>query len=170
MMAAQVHHYPLQALAPDYARAGIGLVLTGGPVLFVQPASAILYLLLGLAGLFLVFALRTLWRQIARVEVDADGIRILGPAAKRIDWEELRDVSVRYYSTRRDRSAGWMQLTVQGGGRRIVADSGITAFPALVAAALAAAGQRGIALSDSTRANASILGINWRLAAPGFAG
>lgn len=170
MMAVQVHRYPLQALAPDYARAGIGLVLTGGPVLFVQPASAILYLLLGLAGLFLVFALRTLWRHVARIEVDADGIRALGPAAKRIDWEELGDVSVRYYSTRRDRSAGWMQLTVQGGGRRIVADSGITGFPALVAAALAAAARRGVALSESTRANAATLGIDGPFPAPGFAG
>ena len=169
-MPPQVHSYTLQALAPDYARAGIGLVLTGGPVLFVQPASAILYLLLGLTGLFLVFALRTLWRQIARIEVDADGIRTLGPAARRIDWEELRDVSVRYYSTRRDRGAGWMQLTVRGGGRRIVADSGITAFPALVAAALAAAARRGLELSDGTRANAATLGIGGRAAVPGFAG
>ena len=168
-METQVHRYTLRALAPDYARAGIGLLLTAGPVLFVQPASAILYLLLGLAGLFLVFALRTVLRQIARIETDANGIRAVGPATRHIDWEDLRDVSVRYYSTRRDRSAGWMQLTVRGGGHRIIADSGITAFPALVAATLAAARRRGIDVSESTRANASTLGVDARLAAPELA-
>ena len=77
---------------------------------------------------------------------------------------DFSDVAIRYFSTKRDRSDGWLQLDVRGGGRRISADSTISDFPGLVTAVTSAARQRGIELSPTTLANLGALN------APGLAG
>jgi hypothetical protein len=154
-----LHVYPRRALLPDYARALAGLAVTGLPLLFTEPASVMFWLLLGFAALFAIYGLRTMLRQRTRIELDDEGIGASGAWGGRVDWKDLRDVSVRYYSTRRDRSGGWMQLVVRGRGRSVSADSTISGFERLVADAVAAAARRGVSLSQRTRANVGALGI-----------
>lgn len=153
------HRYPPSALLGDYARAALGLALTLLPLLLVAmpPVAAAIFALLAL--LFALFALSTLMRQLGTVAVDERGIEVEGGWRRRIDWQQLRRVRLRWFAARRDRRAGYMQLVLAGGGRRIAIDSRIADFDTIAAAAARAAEARGLALSEATRANLAALGI-----------
>jgi hypothetical protein len=158
-MSTTSHRYGIATLATDYVRAVTGLVLTGGPVLFADLASVMLWLMGGLATLFLAFGLRTALRQASRIELSARGVRVIGPFGAAINWEDLRGVDVRYFSTKKDRTDGWMQLTLHGGHRRIRLDSGIDGFADLARSAVRAAAARHVPLGPATRTNLGALGV-----------
>jgi hypothetical protein len=152
-----VHRYSPAALLPDYMRAGSGLAVTVVPLLFTSPSSVMVYVLAGLAALFLAFGVRVVLKQLTRIEVTPAGVGAFGPLGGNIAWEDLRNVSIRYFSTRRDRSQGWMQLTIVGQQGRIRADSSISGFSDLARTALRQADRLGVAVSEGTRANAAAL-------------
>jgi len=158
------YRYGLATLAPDYVRAVTGFALTGGPVLFADLASVMLWLMGGLAALFLVFGLRTVLRQASCVEQSAAGIRVVGPIGTTINWEDLRGVDVRYFSTKKDRTGGWMQLTLSGTRQRIRVDSSIEGFTDLARAAVRAAAIQRVPIDASSRVNLGAIGV----AAPAF--
>lgn len=152
-----VHRYRLDALLPDYGRAALGTALTIGPVALVELSSIMSVVLGGLGALFVAYGARTLWRQKATFTLDEAGLAVAGPFARRIAWEDLRGVSVRYYSTRRDRAEGWMHLTVRDARRRIAVDSSLDGFARIATAAARAAGRAGLELDDTTRSNLAAL-------------
>ena len=82
-----------------------------------------------------------------------------GPLAASIRWDELDGIKLAYYSTRRDRRDGWMQLELRAGGSRIRLDSRIDGFAELVERAARAADARGLEPSAATAANLEALGI-----------
>ncbi len=153
------HHYPPDSLIPDYLRSGAGLVVTGGPLLLVNPSSIMIYVLAGLAALFLLFGARTAVRHMTRFELTDNGLRAAGPFGARVPWGELEGLELRYYSTRRDRSRGWLQLKLAAAKGRLRLDSDITDFAVIAARAAREAAWRGVELSESTRANLTMLGV-----------
>ncbi len=64
-----------------------------------------------------------------------------------------------YYSTRRDRGGGWMQLKLKAAGRTLKFDSSISDFVTIAGRAVAAARANGVALNDRTLANAIAQGV-----------
>ena len=65
-----------------------------------------------------------------------------------------------YFSTKRDRSGGWMQLVVgSAGGRAVKVDSSLDGFYDIVERAARAAESRGLELSRTTRSNLRSMGI-----------
>lgn len=157
-----VLRYPFDALRADYLRAGAGLALTLGPAVLVPAGSAALYVLAPAALLFLVFGLRTWRRQMSRVELDAAGISLFSPGRVSLAWSELRALKLSYYSTRVDRTGGWMQLTLKGedGRTTIRLDSSLDGFERVARFAATAARDNGIALSAATQSNFGALGID----------
>lgn len=157
-----VLRYRFERLRPDYLRAGAGLVLTLGPALFIPLNSAAHYLLLPAALLFLAFGLRTWKRQISRVEIDAEGISLFSPGRVSLAWDAVRTVKLSYYSTRSDRTGGWMQLTLGGENGRptIRLDSSLDDFEDVARLAAASARRQGIALTAATLSNFGALGID----------
>lgn len=153
------HRYPISALRGDYARAGLGLALTLGPAAMVQPGSGALWVLGPLALLFAVFALRTLGRQLAVVELGPDGVSVSGLGRSSLRWDEIRSLRLDYYSTRGDRTGGWMQLTAKGPTGKIRVDSALEDFVSVVRAASDAARKAGLEVSEATQANLGHLGI-----------
>jgi hypothetical protein len=150
--------YPAAALAADYARASAGLAF--GAVALLVPMHWILTLAAAAAAFVLLgFGARTALRQASRIVLREDGIAVDGPLARTIPWDALDRLSLRYYSTRRDRKRGWMELKLRGGGRRLTVESQIEGFDRIAAAAARVAAARGVALDSSTRANLSSLGI-----------
>ena len=147
------HRYTVAALTPDYVRAGAGIALTAGPLVVVNPAPIPAYLLGALAILFALFAARTAIRQRTTIRLSRTGIRALGPFGAAIEWAELSKVELRYFSTRRDRAKGWMQLRLRAGRRRLRLDSSVDAFESIAARATEEARARGVGLDESTRAN-----------------
>lgn len=153
-----VLRYPARALAGDYARAATGIVLCGGGALLAPPGGVAFWILAPLAVLFAGFAARTGLRHATAVTLDAGDVAVAGPRPARIDWPALDRMRLAYYSTRRDRSNGWMQLTLGAGRTTLWIDSALDEFPVVVAAASRAADMNGLALSAATRANLEALG------------
>jgi hypothetical protein len=153
------HVYPASAMVGDYLRAAAGVVPAG--VLFATvPVGAVSAAVLGgFAALFAVFGLRTVVRHATSLEMSDTELRAVGAWHSTIPWAELDRMKLAYYSTSRDRRAGWMQLELGAGGARVRLDSRIDGFDRLVSRAAEIAAARGIALSEATVANLQALGI-----------
>jgi hypothetical protein len=153
------HRYPISALAGDYGRAAAGLALAIPPLVLLQLNPVVASIFALLAALFVVFAWRTLLRQLGAIEMnDAEICRTrVFPLCLR--WDSLDEVKLGYYATRRDGASGWMQLALRAGRRRLRLDSRIEGFAAIAARAAAVARQRDLALSPATANNLAALGI-----------
>ncbi|MGE0154862.1 MAG: hypothetical protein AB7R90_19755 [Reyranellaceae bacterium] len=151
--------YRRNALLADYLRAGLGAALTGVPMLFVAGSPATLAILGGLTGLFLLFGLRTLVRHLMVVSLGPERVRVHGGLGGEIPWRELDQLKLGYYTTRRDRQGGWMQLSLRGGGRRLKFDSSLEGFDRLVRQSVRAAAANDLPLSDSTLTNLASMDI-----------
>jgi len=93
--------------------------------------------------------------------IDQHGLKMVAiePGSRRIAWSELSGLKLSYYSTRRDRREGWMQLVVQGPGDKLRFDSRLENFAHLAAHAARAASARNLPLSASTVSNLDALGV-----------
>ncbi len=154
-----LHRYPPKALLGDYLRAAFGLALTLGPALLVPADSAALWVLLPLATLFAVFGARTLARHRTSVDLSVEGVSLSTWTRASLPWSQLKHLRMDYYSTRGDRSEGWMQLKAKGDGVSIRVDSAIDEFVAIARAAADAARANGVEISETTRVNFSHIGI-----------
>jgi len=156
-------HYSWRSLLPDYAGSAIGLAFSLGPLALVHPAQSAAWVLAAIGMLFLVYFGRTVCRQLTHIELDDNGIRVRGPAFLRlraaIRWEDLRSLRLDYYSTRRDREGGWMQLRLRDARRTIRIDSELDGFVDLVRVVVLQARRRGIEMDEPTRANLEVLGL-----------
>ena len=153
------HRYPLRAVLLDYLYAGLGLLFTLGPLAAAAAAGPAAWVLGGLAALFAVYGARTLLRQRTRFIVSADGLTVDGLVRRHLPWEGLTRCTLGYYSTRRNREGGWMQLTLRTRCRRLRIDSQIAGFASIVACAACAAAGNGVAFDRTTAENLRALGI-----------
>jgi hypothetical protein len=172
------HHYPIGTLSSDYLRVALGLALTLGPLLALELAAPIAWLLAGLAILFLWFGLRTGLRQLSAVELSPQGIAIRGPFGRELAWDELAHMKLAYYAPRgwggprrRERQhergerdegrRGWLQLTLQGArGRPLRVESTLEGFDQVLRRAMAMAARRQLQLDPATTANLGALGLD----------
>jgi hypothetical protein len=86
-------------------------------------------------------------------------VRSLGLWRTAITWNALDRMKLAYYSTRRDRKSGWMQLQLGACRARLSLDSRLDGFERLVRHAALAAAARNLPLSEATSANLQALGI-----------
>ena len=152
------HRYPTRALVGDFARAGLGLVATVGPMLLAQPGPPMMAVLGALAAVFAVHGTRTWIKSATRIVADDEGIAVRGPRNATLRWGGLRQMSVTYYSTRRDGSKGWMQMKLKGEGTTVSIDSTLDGFAMLARRAATEAAKRGVELPPATQANLTVLG------------
>ncbi|WP_448191726.1 hypothetical protein [Azospirillum sp. sgz301742] len=151
--------YPPAGLMGDYARAAAGLAMTVSPLLLLT-LTVWIAVPLGLAAiLFAAFAARTAQRHVTRVVVDEDGVRAEGPLGGAVRWDALSGLRLRYYATRRDRTDGWLVLTLTGGGR-VRVESTLDGFDALAERAAEAARRNAVPLDRATQDNLLALGID----------
>lgn len=151
------HRYPARSLMEDYARGAAGLVFLG---IALVPMHWALHLVFGLVtALLLSFGARTFLRGRSRIVLDEDGIAIVGPIGKRVAWTSLDGLKLRYFSTRRDRKRGWMELTVRGAGAKLAVESQIDGFEEIVRAAAKAAVARGLTVDPSTEGNLAAMDV-----------
>src|ERR1700687_127698 len=113
------HVYPATAMVGDYLRAAAGLVPTG-VVFATEPVTTVAATVLGsFAAVFGIFGLRSGLRHRTSLEMSDTELRAHGALRCRISWAELDRMKLTYYSTRRDRRSGWMQLEVSAGGGKV---------------------------------------------------
>lgn len=165
-----VHRYDKHSVRADLRRAAMGLLLTAGPMLLLGDSTVALVILGVLALLFLAFGLRTILRGMMLVHVTEHGLSsdplggrkgsLPGLAPRTIAWRDIRKVGLRFFSLKRDRSEGWMELSLGDGHRSLRLDLTLDGFKDIVVRAAEAARANNVALSDSTKANLSGLGIH----------
>jgi len=154
-----IHRYSLQNLLPDYLRGGAGLVVGAGGWLLAPGMLHIIVIFGGLTVLFLLFTMRTVARQYTRIEMTDDAIIRGGTRRRALHWNDLDRVKLRYYSTRRNRSGGWMTLKMARGRSAISVDSNIDGFDAIAARAAQAVIDNHATADDITLANLAALGL-----------
>ena len=155
-----VHRYPQKQINQDYVRGGAGLALTALPIAFLTLHTMFFWPLLAGAVLFAVYTVRTVLRQLTVFHSSEQGIAAHGPLASAIAWNDLADLRLRYFSTRRDRKDGWMQLTLRGGGQTMRLESPLIGFADIADRAADAARANGLPLNDATMNNLVALGID----------
>jgi hypothetical protein len=153
------HIYPASAMVGDYLRAAAGLVPAAILLTTVPVGEVAATVLGGFAAVFGLFGLRTVVRHGTGIEMTDTELRAYGIRPRTIPWAGLDRMKLAYYSTRRDRKSGWMQLELGAGAVRVSLDSRIAGFDQLVRHAAAAAARRGVVLSEATAANLDALGI-----------
>lgn len=159
-----IHRYPMRAIAADYARSGIGLAVTAGPLAAIGFGSVTSYALALAAALFLAHGLRTAFRNAASLEMTGDGLTCRGLRPRRLKWAELRRMKLAFFSMKRWGNKagppdGWMQLTLAGETGSLVVESTLNDFGGVVRCAAEAAKARGLRLDVATRANLQAMGI-----------
>jgi hypothetical protein len=152
--------YARPALYADYARAAVGVAVCVLPLLFVA-SNTVTLLLAALGALFLLFGARTALRHATEIVADDAGIAARGPFGCRIGWDRLERLKLAYYATRRDRKGGWMHMTLAGDGCTLRLDSSLDRFGDVARLAARAGVDRGIEVSDATRANFASLDISF---------
>ncbi|MBP7335551.1 hypothetical protein [Niveispirillum sp.] len=154
-------HYPADVLKADGLRAAAGLAVTLGPLALVgfdaHPLVA-LPLLAG-AGLFGWLGLRTLARRGTHYRLTPQGLVLpRGFFMVMVRWDQITGVKLRYYSTKKDKSGGWMQLTIQAGRGRCSIESQLVGFDAIAARVAELVLERGLPVDEATKENFLSLG------------
>ncbi len=149
-----VYRYPLGSLVPDYLRSALGVGLLVVPFTYSFGAHWFVTIMLGgMLALFGSFGVSTAIRQYSVVLVDEHGLRQQGPKAVGLPWNEITEVDLRYFSTRRDKDKGWYQLKVTGPGGQLKADSNLEDFDGLLHHVATAVTRHDLPLSPIAREN-----------------
>ncbi len=153
------HRYHRRDINADYLRAGIGLAACVTPMFFLAPGAIATYVLAVPAAFFALFAARTAVNARLQISMDEDGIEAHGATSKRLEWNALHKVKLSYFSTRRDREAGWMQLKLVGDAGTLTLHSTLEGFEDVCRAAYRAAAVHEMDLTDATARNFAELGL-----------
>lgn len=154
-----VHRYPPQTLVGDYMRAGLGLLLTLPPLLWLGPGFAIGLALVIVAGVCLFFVIRTVERNRAVVSVDDDAIVVTSFSRSEVRWADLARMTLAYYAVKRDKQDGWMELTLKDAKSTIKLDSRLENFREIIVRAARVARERQLPLNQITLSNLKALKI-----------
>lgn len=153
--------YPRPTLWADYLRAGAGVLLCGAPLLLIEINNWVAGILAAGLLLFAAFFVRTALRQATRYVLGPDTLCADGPAGTLVEWSRIDRMKLSYFSTKRDRSDGWMQLSVGStGSRTLKVDSALEGFYDIVERSAQAAEAAGLTLSVATLANLRSMGIS----------
>ena len=144
--------YSLRCLVGDFVRSVCGLLICFLVVTQLPVGSGSFCVVLALGTLFMFFGVQTWRRYLTWVEF-TDEFVVVNPSGCRIIWTSLTDCKLNYYSTRRDRQNGWMQLQLSSGDNIIKVDSRLESFSKLALHAESTAQLMGIKMSVTTISN-----------------
>ena len=160
--------YSLAAIRRDYLRAAAGLGMSLLLLLLVTTGGVAFYVFMGFVAIFAAFGAHTYLKQSTLIILDENTAqqRFTGPAERilgerRVPWNEIDRVRLRYFGRRRDSGRGVVELTIAAGRSRITADQALEGFDDLVRRARVAAKANGVDLDPATEANLSALGFTW---------
>lgn len=153
------HRYHRRDLNADLLRVFLGIAACVTPMFFIEAGATASYVLGVFAAFFGLFGLRTLMQARTTVTLDQTGITATGWGNTHIAWDSLDTLKLSYFSTRRDREAGWMQITLRGSGHRIAIHSTLEGFEDICQRAFRAARDNDIEVSDATARNLAVIGL-----------
>ena len=143
-------------LLADYLRGWAGIVLAALPLVMMRPSWPVGLGLVCLIGLFAIFLIQTWRRQHSTVILGPAGVAVIDQGEHRLARQHLDGLRLRWFGSRTS-GRGWLELELRGGDVRLVVSSALDRFDAVVAEAVQAANDRGIALEPATLANVEAL-------------
>ena len=152
--------YSRKSISGDYIRAIIGLVITGGLLLAATQITIFQYIFAAGAILFFGFLLRTFLRQFSSFIVTETNIERIGLFKRSLSWDQLNNVTLKYFSTRRDRKAGWYQLTLSDDIVKITIDSELMGFDTVMKICSDVVVQKQLTVSETTSENFASSGFS----------
>lgn len=153
------HRYHRRDLNADLLRVVLGVAASLTPIFFIPAGATAAYVLAGFARFFALFGLRTLIQARTTLQLDQSGSPVTGWTFRRISWDKLDRMKLSYFSTRRDRKAGWMQLKMHGNGTQIAVHSTPEGFEDVCCLAFRATEANDVELSDTTARNFPVIGL-----------
>lgn len=156
----QIRTYPFQSLMNDYIRALIGFGICIAPIAHGVRISGAVWALVACAALFAVYGVRTVIRNFTRVVMTDSSILSTNLIKREIPWEHLSELTVSYFSTRRSKDKGWMQLRLKGNNCTLRFDSALAGFDDIVRHAAGAAYSNDLTLKETTVRNLEAMGIS----------
>jgi len=159
-MSEAVYRWPRAAIVADYWRSGIGFGASFLFMLLVPPLSLAFPLFAGLAIVFGLYLAQTILRARTKLKLEPEGLAVVGAlGSKLIRWDALNHFALRYYTLRRDKEAGWLDLKLRSPTATITLDDRVDGFRAILERAWAAAQARVLGISSSTYANLTAAGL-----------
>jgi hypothetical protein len=157
-----------QRLTGDYVRGVLGVLFALFCIVLAPPGSWWQFLLIGLLVLFSVFLGDVMIRHGTRIRLSPEGLMrrkpFLGETV--VSWSEIQGLDVRFFASRRDRTAGWMTAKVTGPAGTISLDDSMIGFEDVMDRAMQALEARGLGMNEATAANLASLGLDLRPKAP----
>ena len=150
--------YPWESVLRDYAGSLGGLALSIGPLIALDPPALPSVLLAVMAVVFAIYGGLTIDRHFSRVVVDDHAIGVRSIRSMNVSWNDLDDIRLRYYSTRRDGARGWMTIRLGQGRKHIRIESSLDRFETVLEHAARAVRANGLALDDVTARNFAATG------------
>jgi len=162
------HCYSKQILLADGARSLGGVALIALPLAASWYGPIVSPVLGAIALLFFGYGVRALLRHRTCFVVDDRTIAVVHRAHRDRDrdlrwqesWSDIEALRMAFFGNRRRRGHGIMELNMRVNGRRLKLDSGVSEFAVVVAHAVRAAQQSGVALSPATRENVGSIGLS----------
>lgn len=157
------YRYPRRALAGDYLRSAGGVGLGAFALTAAEPGIWLVAIFGGLTAIFGFFGLKTLERQLLEVAITPEGIFTKSLQRKEIPWQDLQEVKLRFFGTRRQvksNSGGFMQLTLNGSRHKMAFESSIEGFSDIAWHAARALRSNSLTVDPTTAGNLLSLGVN----------
>ena len=152
--------YSRKSISGDYIRAITGLVITGGLLLAATKITIFQYIFAAGALLFFGFLIRTFLRQFSSFVVTEQDLKRVGLFKRSLSWDQLNNVTMKYFSTRRDRKAGWYQLTLSDDIVKITIDSELMGFDTVMKICSDVVMQKQLTVSETTSENFASSGFS----------
>ena len=113
-------------------------------------------LMLVLGIIFLGYGGLTVYRTRMRIVATTEGLLEL-PSGRSLPWREILRLQLVYYSTRRDREDGWMELTLRANNAAWRVDSRLDGFQEFVRVVLRHTAENEIEMDSTTAHNLKAL-------------
>ena len=92
--------------------------------------------------------------------VTKQDLKRVGLFKRSLSWDQLNNVTLKYFSTRRDRKAGWYQLTLSDGIVKISIDSELMGFDTVMKICADVVIQKRLTVSETTSENFASSGFS----------
>lgn len=155
--------YPFEAIRGDYFRAGLGLAVVSIPLFMGDVPTAVFYIFGTLVALFATYGAFTFSRHRTRIALDEEGLIVHGWRSVRIPWNDLQEMRLKYFATRRERTrktgTGWFQLRLKGPDGTVKIESTCDGFRPILERATSAAMDNRLEMGGITITNLEALDV-----------
>ena len=159
-MTDEVYRWPRNAVRGDLIRTGLGFLACAAVLLLVPTVSIMFAAFVIPTIVFASYVIQTLLRATTTLTIQPEGLGITNYLGQRlVRWDTLDEFQLRYYTLRRDKEAGWLDLKLGSPGSSITLDDRVEGFRPILERAWEAASARDIGISSSTYANLTAAGL-----------